>query len=804
MLRTKILIIISYVILSITFIVGIGWIYREWANYNKEIEPYSEPNELVALSTTLSSLYRASGTVGLLSLVDDKHLKQEYDSMMLSVFTQIDSMRKVSFASNWRHHLDTLEVLIKRKQQNTDELAALSQQFSTLTSQRISKATVLNKHDVKALDKILNNCNPAQTNNDTNVVVKQKGSLFRRIGEAIRNSGPDTVQNITNSSSIIYQQEVTLPILRDTIVEFIREMNYTVQKRNAQVTAGMIAKQNELYRINEKTTMQINQLISLLQADNYRRHIEAAAARETALQNSARMMAIFALIAGILVLIFMAWVLRSLAQNQNLHNEIEARKKHTENLLISRERLMLMISHDIKAPISSILGYLELMKRDIFSDEYTAYIRNMRHSAIHILDLVRNLLEFHSLEKTQQKKDVLRFSPYLLLTEIYQSFIPEAFKKEIQYDFQSNIDAKESYISDPYRIRQIINNLISNAIKFTPKRGEILLSAQLDKKNDPILLVISVKDTGSGIKEADIHRVFDEFQRLDYSENSVEGVGLGLHIANRLAKILSGTIFVESEVDKGSTFTLTLPVDKIGNIPEHATLAKNNSIKRPIRVLFIDDDLIQLDMVSRLMEREGMPSRACSSATEALTLLTKEHFDIIFSDVNMPELNGVELVKQIRLAEFKDSMTIPIVGLSGAHMSEKECKESGFAAFVEKPFTAEQLMSAIYEHTGNKYMGFEAFIRFAGEDAAAGKSIISTFVAETEKNYNLLRQAFNTDDWETIKNISHKMLPLMKMISSGTLVDLLQDYANGNQSKDNKELLLELIWKSICEANQYL
>ncbi|GHU70200.1 hybrid sensor histidine kinase/response regulator [Bacteroidia bacterium] len=802
MFRTKILIICSYVILSIAFVGGIWWVYREWANYNKQIEPYSQNTELVALSNTLTNMYRVEGTVGLMTLVSNSNLKQEYDSLVLSVFTQIDSMHRISSESHWAHHLDTLQSLFQRKQQNTTELVELSRTYQTVTTQKISKETIFNKYDIKALETILNNCNPVELTNDTAIVIKEKGGLFRRIGQAIKNTGPDTVQNIT-SNSVLYQQEVIIPMLRDTIVEFIREMNYAAQKRNAKVTADMITKQNELYRVNGETTSHINSLISQLQEDDYRRHIEASDAREAAIQHSSRVVALFAFIAFILVFIFMAWILRSLSQNQRLHNEIEASKKHTENLLASREKLMLMISHDIKAPISSILGYLELMKSDLFSDEYNGFINNMRHSAVHILDLVRNLLEFHSLESKQQKKDVLRFSPYLLLTEIYQSFLPEAFKKGLQYDFESDIDQKETYISDPYRIRQIVNNLISNAIKYTPQKGQIVLSARLDKSKHPIQMIISVKDNGPGIKETDSKRIFNEYQRLG-SANGIEGVGLGLHIANRLVKILGGSISVESKVGKGSTFKLILPMDKIGNIPEKVTLSKNVPIKKPIRVLFIDDDIIQLDMISRLMEREGIPNRTCSSALEALSLLPKEHFDIIFSDVNMPDLTGVELVKRIRISEFKDSMTIPIIGLSGAVLSDEECKEAGFAAFVEKPFTADQLLNTIYEYTGNKNMGFEAFIQFAGEDIAAGKSIISTFVSETEKNYNILYHAFDADDWDTIKNVSHKMLPLMKMISTGTLVDLLQDYANGNQSKDNQDLLLELIWKSICEANQYL
>ena len=802
MRRTKFIVFFSYVLLTIVFVAGITWVYKEWSDYHKKEDPYSERIELIQLSNTLSDMYRAQGAVGLLSLEVDSMVKHEYDSLMFSVYSQIDSMHRISLKSQWIAHLDTLESLLRQKQKYTEELKKLSKQFSMITTQTVSKSSFVRPQEIKTLNHILNEqLSSIEEDRDTSVVLSEKGTLFHRLGDAIKNKTPDTIQHIsTNVTHMQYTQEI-LPVLRDTIVEFIRESIYSYQKRNAAVSAEIAEKFDKLYSINEETTMLINLMIARLQEDEHQRYVDFTCARELALQKSSRDLSIFAIVAVVLAFLFMTWVLRSISVNQRLHNELELRKKHTENLLSSREKLMLMISHDIKVPISSILGYLELMKSDMFSGEFNGYIQNMRHSAVHILDLVRNMLEFHSIENKQQKKDSMTFSPYLLLSEIYQSFLPETKKKSIEYKFECDINSKESYISDPYRIRQIINNLIGNAIKYTPKRGMIILSAHLDKKQET-KLVVAIQDNGSGIKKNDQERIFEEFSRLKSSSSSnVDGVGLGLNIANRLAQLLGGSISLESNLNQGSIFTLILPMDSIGR---KASIEGIGPVKKPVRVLFIDDDIIQLDIIARLMERERIANRTCSSASEAMTLLEKEHFDIVFSDINMPDMTGEEVVKHIRLAEFKDSMTIPIVGFSGATLSEEECKKLGFITFVEKPFTAEKLINTIYEYTGNKNMGFEIFSQFAGEDPEAGKSIIKTFATETEKNYNKLRQAFDNNDWKVVKDTSHKMLPLMKMISANNLVDLLQDYANGNQSQDNKELLLELVWKSICEANQYL
>ncbi|KAA6302366.1 MAG: Sensor protein EvgS [Candidatus Ordinivivax streblomastigis] len=800
MRRTKILIFISYILITSVFIFGIGWIYREWVSYDQLTESQSSSKDLVILSNTLANMYHAEGTAGLLPLISDTILRIEYDSLMNSVFHKLEEMKKGSDNTSWKQHLDTLSLLLKKKQHNTEELVALVSPFTHSTWKEIKKSTTLGKQEINILDNLFANTQKEESQ-DTSVILKRKKGLWGRIGEAIKNTTPDTLQQITSNASTVINKAVIAPTLRDTIVDFIREIHYNFQKKNTALTAYLITKHNELYHINEQTTVQINRIISQLKEDEYTNYCNMTNARAAAIQKSSHIIATVALIAWSVAFLFLLGIIHTLNAKQRLQNQIEMSNKNMGKLLVTREQLMLMISHDIKAPISSILGYLELINQDTFPDEYAGYIKNMKNSAVQILDLIRNLLEFHSLENKRYKKEQIGFAPHGLITEIYQSFIPEALKNELQYELQSDINKTEMYVSDPYRIRQIINNLLSNAIKFTPKQGKVLLKAKLEKNAKQITLNISVQDNGQGIREHDKELIFGEYNRLESSEK-VEGVGLGLNIAYKLAELLDGSMSIDSKEGEGSTFTLIVPLEKLGT---HKVKSLHDSInKKPIRVLFIDDDIIQLDLFSRITEREGITAVTCSSASEALSLVNKAYFDLIFSDVNMPDMSGMELVKRIRISEFKDSMTIPIIGLSAASMPESEYQEAGFSAFVEKPFTPKQLINIIYEYTGNKNMGFDTFIQFADGDPTAGKEIFQIFITETEKNYQSLTQAFDKHDWETIKYVSHKMLPLMKMISSGELVDFLQNYANGNCSEENKDQLLELIRSKMNEARKYL
>jgi CheY-like chemotaxis protein len=210
-----------------------------------------------------------------------------------------------------------------------------------------------------------------------------------------------------------------------------------------------------------------------------------------------------------------------------------------------------------------------------------------------------------------------------------------------------------------------------------------------------------------------------------------------------------------------------------------------------------------------------MIPHTCAYWSDALQLLKEKQFDIIFSDIQMPEMTGIELVKRIREARFDGAKTIPIIGFSAdSQVSQTKYENAGFTDFLVKPFTAGQLIQTIYRYTGNetgkspviqeKARGFDALVEYAGDEEAAKKEILWSFVNENKKNYRMLEKAFANDDWETIRNVSHKMLPLIKIISFGQLVPLMEKYSTGSRDKENQTLFLGMIKDCIQEATQFI
>jgi signal transduction histidine kinase/DNA-binding response OmpR family regulator len=808
MLRTKVIVITGYILLIALSIIGIAWIYSEWLNYTKGGIPYRQHRkELTLLSNTLAAMYHAESTVGLLALVTDSQLSQKYDSLTTASFARIERLRETSQDPGLNMQLDSLHLLLSRKKANTTELILLAQSFEADTLKQITRTTVLSQHDVSNLDKLLNHT--FEQFQDTNLIVGKKKNVFRRIGEAIKSANPDTLREISSYSTFT-KREAILPLLKDTLIELMRDINQASQRRNTALTARLLTKQNELYVINERTTAQINRIMKDLETSEYNDDLKRSLELSETIRRSSVVTSVIAIASILVAVFFMSWILRSLTINQRLHQQIKVAKKHLEELLAARERLILTITHDIKAPVSSILGYLELMTKDTSSSQERYYIDNMQQSAAHILDLVRHLLEYNSLSVNEHKPDRLPFSPAILLSDIYKSFIPNAQKKEQSFDFHSGIDAEALYVSDPYRIRQIVNNIVANAIKYTPAKGAIALSAcLLQEDSESAQLLISVQDTGPGIREADRQRIFEAFQRLEYTGAEIEGLGLGLNISLRLAERLGGAITVDSgPAGEGSVFTLRLPLT-----PFYPTVGEE-----PVRILFIDDDPIQLDLVFRMTEREGMQPHICSHSLDALQVLQEKPFDIIFSDIQMPDIDGFELARRIRSAGFAGATTIPIIGLSAhSHVSQERYAAAGFSGFLFKPFTSDQLIQIILYHTHRTEkeatpclarpqpaQGFARLIEPAGDDKAAAKAILHTFIADNKQNCRRLEQAFADDDWATVRQIAHKMTAVMKMISAEPLLALLEQYNAGRPDKENRALCIRLIRKTLREAAQFI
>ena len=804
-INTDLIVILGYCLLVTLAITGFIRIYYEVIkSYQQTGESSKFTKELIDLNNTLTTMYQAEGTASLLAFAENEQLKYEFYFLNRRVFIQIDSLRAISTDPVVISNLDELTELLIRKRENTLQMFELIKLTDKKIIDEIKKVTVITSNDVSKLNALLTNVTYLQ--DDTTQILAERRNFLRRLGDVFSPSSQDSLTKVTRSS-FSESMELLTPLLVDSIVEFFTEFNKYSQQKNVLIFKKLIAHQNEMYNIKELTTLKINKIVDTLKENEYLTGMALLNEKNNLLKKSTKLVAFIGLFALIVAVFFISWTLYSLKKARQLQQNIQEANKYTEKLLLSREQLIYTITHDVKAPLSSIIGFLDLMSDDKPSEKQQYYINNMHSATSHILDLARNLWDFHSIEKEQPKLNNVVFIPASLIQNIYDSFLPLAQKKKLNFELNYSINEKKVFLSDPYYIRQIVNNLISNAIKYTPEGGSIYLITSLDEQD---VWKISVIDNGLGIDYTDQDKIFEEFVRLNSTKNEVEGTGLGLTISKKLAFLLGGNVELESQKGVGSTFILTVPLK---------SFSKDNSVQQDVnqnassvRVMFVDDDNVQLNLLSEIMKREGLSGVCCSRAYEALSILRKKSFDIVFTDLHIPDLEGLELLKLIRQSDSPEIASIPVIAFSASGKeTESKLKEVGFNEFLLKPFKVQELLEIIEKYTSfkrethdiyssNEDLEWNKIMDFAAGNQEAALKILDSFIKETKKDREDLFNAVQNYNNEAIKEISHKMLTLMRMISSEEIISLLVDFEKGNITKEKKKILFYLLDETIKEA----
>lgn len=568
------------------------------------------------------------------------------------------------------------------------------------------------------------------------------------------------------------------------------------------LTNQLLEKASSLRYSSSVITSKVNQMLRDIEYEEMNTSIEQVESRQKVVHDASFVIAGIAILALVIVVIFIILITRDISKSQYYRMKSEKARLYAEYLLRRREKLMLTISHDIRAPLSSIIGYIDLLLRRHPDERQRYYLENMKGSSDHILMLVNDLLDYHRLESGQMEIHNVPFSISALFNEIYMSFKPLAAGKGL--DFIMNVGKEGTdkiWLGDPIRIRQVTGNLISNAIKFT-NQGHIVLEVKMPDDSSNLSIIVS--DSGSGIAETEQEKIFGEFTRLSGAEKE-EGFGLGLSITRKLIQLMNGTISLQSKLGEGSTFTIILPLklsdvqtlpssdDKSEKIPEVEATQE-----RDVYCLIVDDDPFQLALTEELLRKSHVEVTTCTDPFSVISLIKNTAFDVIVTDIQMPGMDGFKLLDKIRSSGIQGADKIPIIALSASVEQEhNHYLAAGFTGFINKPFTARQLIEELNEllQTNIKpaeELNFASLTAFAGEDKEASASILRTFTEETHKSILLFKKALDDKNRKQVARLSHKSIPIFSMLGDGRLVGqlrVLENEAPDLNDEDWKKLL---------------
>lgn len=720
---------------------------------------------------------------------------------------------------------DSLLILIHEKDRNTLRmLRVLSEANDSLLSASEVEEIISEQDSVITRQRVQHR---VITKRDSLLTTPKKKSFFKRLGEVFAPSRQDSAVLVNTS----------LEVATDTILEpaasndsLHRKIRMATREKRLQRRKIIRRTSTKYQRMNTQLTARMDSLIKQYEEETALRARQDSEMQQEVRMRSARTISGIAVGAVLLCAFFLILIVRDISRNNRYRRQLEEANKRAEDLLVAREKLMLAITHDFKAPLGSIMGYTELLSRLTADERQRFYLCNMKASSEHLLKLVSDLLDFHRLDLNKAEVNRVTFNPSQLFEEIYVSFEPLTAAKGLALKAHVASELNGRYISDPLRLRQIVNNLVSNAVKFTQK-GEITLTASYESSK----LTIAIADTGKGMAVEDRERIFQEFTRLSGAQGE-EGFGLGLSIVKKLVVLLEGTIDVQSKPGAGSCFTVVLPLYPVGESiaggqsaskrqTAHRTDGDTTAIppRKGIRVLLIDDDKIQLNLTAAMLNQQGINAVGCEQPDELIEQLRTSVFDVLLTDIQMPAINGFDLLKLLRASNIPQAKTIPVIAVTArSEIDETALNEHGFAGCLHKPFTVKELLltvnkgklltdeTSIIESMGHTERNFAALTAYSGNDPEAAYSIIQTFVEETGKNMERMRQALDDKETDGIAAMAHKMIPLFTLIGASDAIAPLKrlESCRGasftDEIGDTASSTLSMLGSIIREAENYL
>ena len=809
----------GYSLLFLLSILAAVLIYKQITKLIVNEENSDNPNrKLFIIGNTITGLYESEGLGNAFVQTGSRSYFLKYRDLIEEVESNIDSLRDLTTRLDQILRLDTIDDLLDQKIRNLQDIVRVKQSFvpddfynkaiASIESGRDSlQGKDIRKRHITTLD-----------SSYTKSEKKKRRWLF------FSKTEPDSVLKVSVSHHTVIDTLNRQTALQntDSVVHILKTAWEDVQKQTQDITRQINRKEYALIQQSTYITDQLKRILGAYEKEEITNSLIKQETREQTLNTMIRIFAWLAVIAFLLILFFTFFILRDLSRSQRYRKELEAANRYADQLLKSREKMILTVTHDIKSPLSSVIGYIELLNNTPINERQRYFLKNMRGSSEHILKLIGNLLDLSKLENNKMPVEHIVFNPYHLFQEITDNFMPLAAAKHLELKARFSEDLDKDYSGDALRIRQILTNILSNAVKYTTT-GHISFSAETV---NPEKIRLKIQDTGSGMTPEEQKIIFQEFTRLT-SHATIEGTGLGLTITLKLIHLLGGEIQLNSTPGKGSCFTILLPLGQCTTSsstasPEPPLLPRPGiPVSGSPKILFIDDDPLQLEMAVGLLANYGIQAEATTSPQHLLNKLASTKYDLLFSDIQMPETNGFDLVKQIRNSSLPNAADLCIVALSAdSGRTEKEYLDAGFSAFLSKPFTSGQLTALITQLTGislsepattsysnpaqdieRRGYSLKHILQFVDNDREALQKILDSFVMTTREHIELLKKYQEEKQWTAIVQLAHKMLPMFRQLEIDEEIPLLEklEQATKNDLPENQisSLTQEVIDKTI-------
>ena len=748
MFSTRIKILVGYALLAIVLLSATWMVYdntRSLSAVNHASERFMARRDIVD-SLVFSMLETANAERSV--LLGDASKWERFDRALSGSKRQARKLRLLLNDTLKQQRLDTLMALLIAKRENT---------LLVMNVLKNNSRDIYYNNKVEALhsgrDSIVISPQTKERHEQHETVyevVKTKRGFFRRLGDAFRKQRTDTI-----STTRLTHQPSTDTIhhrlnIADSVANALAEIHSEQQRANDRQQDIISTRNDRLQLVSIQLTKRTWQLLEDIQSDEHNALQRVVGKAISSRRAMIVRIAVLGLLAILSAAILVVYILRDIKRERRDRQRILEAKTETERIMQQRERLLLTITHDIKAPAASIAGFIDLLSEYVDRPKAVGYLQSISGSANHLLQLVSALLDYHKLESGKAERHEVSFQPTALVSECVAQMQPLAMAKQLRLATDINVAEDMFCRSDAFRIKQIVNNLVSNAIKYTDE-GEVRVGITVLNG----WMTLSVSDTGCGMTPEELQSVFNAFTRLPGAQGK-EGVGLGLTITREIVTLLGGRINVASTKGKGTTFRVCLPVKVVTNQgvhsqskhtqgvhlsqvhqqskevhqqskqsqpdcmvgaletsapPKGTSQHPNTSTSQPtISVVIVDDDRLQGQLLNEMLRRiDGVQFDITTTihADEAIKIAVEKNPHIVFTDIEMPEMNGSEIMRRIRSASSATSATdksvlrTKFVAMTAHEQSiMPQLRSDGFDACLFKPFSVQTLAATICQLTG--------------------------------------------------------------------------------------------------------
>jgi len=581
-----------------------------------------------------------------------------------------------------------------------------------------------------------------------------------------------------------------------------------IEKQDSMANKERMRREAQLASTGSKIKIQFYDLIARMEGEINALMQEKASAASKLAGKTYRWLAMFSLLGTLMVIIVLFIIVRYVRKTRAYQVALENSKDEAEKLARTKEMFMANMSHEIRTPVTAISGFTEQLLHESLDEQTNRTLRVIKSSSDHLARIIDDILDFSKLQNGKVALEKVHFSIRQVLEDVYALFEKQARQNNTRLHYTLSPDVPPVLLGDPYRLRQIMINLVGNSIKFT-REGDVHFAVSCKKKESTaVILIMEFIDTGIGIDEAKLNTIFEDFTQAEMSTTrKYGGTGLGLSIVRKIVELHNGSIHCASRKNEGTKITCRIPYltgdEKQLKRDVEPPLTVPEEIKK-MNILVVDDEEYNRLLFKTILERWKIKYRIAVNGAEALEIIKTGRFDLLFMDVRMPGIDGLKATKFIREELHINESVMPVVGISAACTNEDRQKyeQAGMNAFMTKPFTEAMLMTTILSvarrdassvYTGSETektdsstvtekINLQNLYHISGGDEKFVRQMLETFIETTEKGLTAMQEDVIAEKWDKAADLAHKLSPPCRHIGAMDLYNRLRMIEENIQS----------------------